>query len=158
MYGYVIIREDERKEFPKEFRRGRSKLFIEGGLLKYKNHDKFLMVAPTRIRPEILEICHSEWVCGHFGIFTSHQRAWWPTLYNGVVRYISDCEMCVVTKPQQRNPGKMDIRTFSKSPMELVSIDYLVELPMIKRGNKHILSINDQFMRFTQIYAVSEDS
>ena len=81
---------------------------------------------------------------------------WWPTLYNDILRYISNCEMCVGIKPQHSNPGKMGIRTFPKSPMELVTIDYLVELPMAERGNQYILSINDHFTKFTQIYAVSD--
>ena len=38
--------------------------------------------------------------------------------------------------------------------MELVSIHVLVDLPITHRGNRHVLSINDQFSKFTQLYAV----
>ena len=57
-------------------------------------------------------------------------------------------------KPLNRNPGGMGIRSFPSSPMELVSIDFLVNLPITHRGNRHILSINDQFSKFTQLDAV----
>ena len=36
------------------------------------------------------------------------------------------------------------------SPLDLVSIDYLVDLPTTSRGNEHILNINDHFSTFTQ--------
>ena len=49
-------------------------------------------------------------------------------------------------KPLNRNPGRMGIRLFPSSPMELVSIDFLADLPITHRGNRHILSINDQFL------------
>ena len=48
----------------------------------------------------------------------------------------------------------MGIRLFPSSPMELVSIDFLVDLPITHRGNRHILCISDQFSKITQLYAV----
>ena len=47
-------------------------------------------------------------------------------------------------------------KIISKSPMELVAVDFLVDLPITHRGNRHILSINDQFFKFTQLYAVPD--
>ena len=38
--------------------------------------------------------------------------------------------------------------------MRLVSIDLLVELLVTARINRHILCINDHFMKFIQIYPV----
>ena len=59
-------------------------------------------------------------------------------------------------KPLNRNPGRMGIRSFRSSPMELVLIHFLIDLPITYRGNRHILSINDQFSKFTQFYAVPD--
>ena len=52
----------------------------------------------------------------------------------------------------------MGIRSFPSSPIELVSTDFLVELPITHRGSSRILSINDQFSKFTQLYAVPDRS
>ena len=41
-------------------------------------------------------------------------------------------------------------------PIELVSIDFLVELPVTARNNRHIMCINDHFKKFIQIYPVSD--
>ena len=39
--------------------------------------------------------------------------------------------------------------------MELVSIDFLVELPVTTRYNRHLMCINDHFTKLIQIYPVS---
>ena len=62
----------------------------------------------------------------------------------------------VFLKPLNQNPGRMGIRSFPSSPMELVLIDFLVDLSITHRGNRHILSINDQFSKFTQLCAVPD--
>ena len=50
----------------------------------------------------------------------------------------------------------MGIREFPCASMELVSIDFLVELPVTPRNNRHIMCINDHFTKFIQIYPVSD--
>ena len=50
----------------------------------------------------------------------------------------------------------MEIRGFPCAPMELVSIDFLVELSLTARNNRHIMCINDHFTKFIQIYQVSD--
>ena len=147
-------------EIPKVYRMSKNKLFIENDLLMYNHHGYNLVVAPSEIRLEILDMCHSQWCSGHFGVFKTHKRVlksfWWPCLYQEITQFISDCEICLSVKRLCRNPGRMGMRSFPTSPMELVSIDYLVELPVTRRGNRHILSINDHFSKFSQIYAVPD--
>ena len=50
----------------------------------------------------------------------------------------------------------MEIRGFPCAPMELVSIDFLVELSLTARNNRHIMCINDHFTKFIPIYQVSD--
>ena len=40
--------------------------------------------------------------------------------------------------------------------MELDLIDFLVDLPITHRGNLRSLSMNDQFSKFTELYAVPD--
>ena len=147
-------------DIPKMYRISKNKLFVKDDLLMYNHHGHNLVVAPSEIRLEILNLCHSQWCSGHFGAFKTHKRVlksfWWPCLYQEIVQYVSECEICLSIKRLNRNPGRMGIRSFPTSPMELVSIDFLVELPVTARGNRHILSINDQFSKFTLIYPVPD--
>ena len=129
-------------------------------MLKYRHHDSVCTVVPLKLRREILDLAHSKRFSGDLGIFKTHSRIpelfWWPGLYEGIVNFISNCEICMIVKLQLRNPGRMGIREFPCAPMELVSIDFLVELPVTARNNRHIMCINDHFMKFIQIYPVSD--
>ena len=129
-------------------------------MLKYRHHDSVCTVVPLKLRREILDLTHSKRFSGDLGIFKTHSRIpelfWWPGLYEGIVNFISNCEICMIVKLQLRNPGRMGIREFPCAPMELVSIDFLVELPVTARNNRHIMCINDHFTKFIQIYPVSD--
>ena len=81
---------------------------------------------------------------------------WWPGLHSDIVDFITQCEVCISVKPVNRNPGRMGLTSFPSSPMELVWINFLVDLPITHRGNRHKLSINDQFSKFAQLYAVPD--
>lgn len=149
------------KEIPKSYRADRQKLFVdEDKLLKYRHHSNVLIVVPEHLRNEILSLCHNKWTSGHFGVFKTHKRVlnlfWWPGLYNDVTQYINNCDICLRVKRLGRVPGRMGIREWPNKPLELISIDYLVDLPQTSRRNKHILVINDHFSKFIQVYAVKD--
>ena len=50
----------------------------------------------------------------------------------------------------------MGVREWPTKPLELVSIDYLTELPRSARNNIHLLVINDQLSKFIQVYAIKD--
>ena len=99
-----------------------------------QSHSNYLVVCPSELRSEILDSSHSQWYSGHFGIFKTHKRVlasfWWPDLYSDIVDFITRCEVCISVKSLNRNSGRMGIRSFPSSPVELVSIDFLVDLPI----------------------------
>ena len=144
---------------PKEFCRYKNVLVLDG-LLKYSHHGKYILVAPEDFREEILWLCHNQFCAGHLGLFKTHQRVlelfWWPNLYRDVNNFISRCDVCAGIKPQNKNPARMGIRQFPTRPMDLVSIDYMVDLPVTARGNRHLLAINDHFSKFMQLYPVRD--
>ena len=121
-------------------------------MLKYRHHDSVFTVVPLKLRRENLDLAHSKWFSGHLAIFKTHRRILelfrWPGFSENVVNFISNCEICVEVKPQHRNPGRKGIRGFPYTLMELVSIDFLVELPAMARHNRHIMCINDHFTKF----------
>ena len=56
-----------------------------------------------------------------------------------------------------RVSGKgMCLRVWPSKPLDLISIDFLVDLPKTARGNVHILVINDHFSRFIRLYAIKD--
>ena len=45
---------------------------------------------------------------------------------------------------------------FPKKPLDLISIDFIVELPISNCNNKHILTIVDHFTKRLKVYAVPD--
>lgn len=144
------------EELPAEFRAHQQKLYIENNILKYKHHQKILVVAPSVIRKQILSLCHNHFTGGHFGIFKTHNKVlesfWWPSLYRDVQEYISQCEICLLVKLPNRKHGNVGKRSWPSKPLELISIDYLTELPTSSKNNTHLLVINDHFSKYIQVY------
>ena len=50
----------------------------------------------------------------------------------------------------------MGIRAWPTRPLELMSIDYIVNLPITNRGNINILVITDHFSKFVKCYALKD--
>ena len=91
-------------KFPKCYRRYKNKLLIQDDTLKYRHHDSVCPVVPLKLRREILDLAHSKCFLGHLGILKTHRRIlelfWWSGLYEDIVNFISNCEICIAVKPQ----------------------------------------------------------
>ena len=146
-------------EIPKYFRKHLSKLSIVDELLCYNHHGNMLIVTPKTLRDEILELGHSQFYSGHFGTFKTHRRilgsAWWPDMFNNIRNKLRNCKICVMVNAQKKNCvlGK---RPFPNKPLDLISIDFIVELPLSNGNNKHILTVVDNFTKHLKVYAVKD--
>ena len=131
------------------------KISIDGGLLQYKHHNQYCVILPSELRQETISACHADWATGHFGIYKSHQRIlecyWWPTLFKDIKEFVENSSLCLRVKPQQKQQGRMDIRPWPSKPLHLISIDFLVNLPITSRGNRHLLVVNNHFTKFIKL-------
>ena len=117
-------------------------------------------MAPIEIRDEIVRLGHSQVLSGHYGVFKTHRRiletCWWPELLQDVQNYIKSCGTCVQTNPSCRKRSRLGKRPFPKVPLEWVSIDFIVDLPITKNNNIHILTVVDNFTKFIKVYALKD--
>ena len=47
-------------------------------------------------------------------------------------------------------------RKWPTAPLELISLDFLVDLPRTTKGNVHLLVINDHFTKLIKLYAIKD--
>ena len=84
------------------------------------------------LRYEIVSLSHSEWYSGHFGIFKIIRRInnnyWWSTVKEDVTNFISTCKICSSIKTPNRPCGKMGRKKWPTAPLELISLEFLVNL------------------------------
>ena len=143
------------QECPLQFHRFKGLLKLDS-VIKYNHHGSWLIVAPKEFQNEILWLSHNQFCAGHLGVFKTHKRVlgmfWWPKLYEDVTNYIAACEDCLKIKSGNRKLAKLGIRQLPICPLELVSIDFIVELPVTRRGNTVLMAINDNFSKFIQLY------
>lgn len=122
----------------------------------------WLEVIPREKRSDIIHHHHDIPTCGHMGVTktTSRitQKYFWPKLRSDVARYISRCQVCLRTKPEQKAPiGQMlSKQTTIARPWELVSIDIVGPLPRSTSGYCYILSVMDCFSKFVLLFPLRQ--
>ena len=116
------------------FKRELDQLTIIDGILYYKYRGKSLIVAPKSLYKEILELSHSNHLTEHFGSYKTHRmvlnRFWWPNCFKDVSDYVTNCLLCLKTKHPRHKEGFMGVKPWPVKPLDLVSIDFLVDLPV----------------------------
>ena len=134
VYLYLTGKQDK-ESVHKSYRR-----FIDKGLLQHKHHDRYCVILPSELRQEIFSVCYADWATGHFGIYKSHQivleRYWCPTLLTDIKEFVENCSLCLRVKLQQKQQGRMELRSWPSKPFHLISIDFLVNLPITSGSNK----------------------
>ena len=81
---------------------------------------------------------------------------WWPGVQKEVEDFVGNCQVCLCTKSENRVQCKLGKRQFPDKPLELISIDFIVDLPLTERNNRNILTIIDQFMKYLVIYPIPD--
>ena len=81
---------------------------------------------------------------------------WWPSTFRDVKDFVAECKVCLQTKPQKRKRARLGKREFPTAPLEPVSTDFLVDLPVTAKNNQHILVMNDHFTKYIKLYAAKD--
>ena len=141
---------------------------VEGVLFRvYKrrprNCERLQVVIPPHLVSGVLTSLHASSTGGHFNreklLSQVQLRFWWPT----VAADVNSCQLLPKMRrgsnsrntpvPQPRAPmGELR----ASEPWETVSIDFLTNLPITARGNKHLLVCSDHFTRFCDVFALPD--
>ena len=139
-----------------------NKLLLKDDILYYKYHGKNLIVATKSFHSEIIQLSHSVYLSGHFGTFKTRQailkRFWWSESFKDVEAFVQSCLICKKVKHSRRKESFMTKKTLPSILTEVISIDYLVDLPVTTRKNRHILVINDSFSKHINLYPVKNNT
>ena len=119
---------------------------LKNGLLYFKG-DR-LYVPEGSLRHKLLHEAHDAPLSGHLGrdktIARLAQGFYWPRMHQSVGDYCKTCETCQVIKPSQQ--GKLGLlmpHAVPERPGQVVSMDFITQLPKTKRGHTSIFGITD---------------
>lgn len=121
-----------------------------GSVSKEKPHNREL---DEKTRRQILYEFHDAPIGGHKGMNKTYRaiksRYTWPNMRQEIEEYVKKCRSCKlnkVLKPRKKAP--MEITTTAGLPFERCSLDIVGPLPVTQKGNKYILTFQDDLSKY----------
>lgn len=111
---------------------------------------------PENLRPQLLEFFHANPLSGHLGRFKTCKRiqalAYWPNLSVEVKKFVQNCHICQLHKPEcRRPPGKLE-QTIVSRPWEMLGVDLMGPLPRSSASNVHLVVFVDYYSRWVELF------
>jgi hypothetical protein len=102
------------------------------GLLMF--HGKIYIPNDRDLRHHIIKQHHDTCIARHAGQFKTlelvSRNYWWPQMSHYIGTYVKTCDLCNQIKVQHRQPiGKLHPSETPEAPWEVISINFIVELP-----------------------------
>ncbi|GMF55611.1 unnamed protein product [Phytophthora fragariaefolia] len=118
------------------------------------------LVVPTTMVDEVLHSCNNSIEGGHQGIGRTFHRVkadfYWVGMYADVSKHVQTCEDCSTSKAKRQLRGYSPCNVTSEYPFLMVSMDFVIPLPVTRQGNTALLPFQDHFTEFVIAKAMSE--
>ena len=122
--------------------------------------ERLQVVIPAQLVPGVLTSLHSGPSGGHFSqdkLQAQLQlRYYWPTMTRDVAEFCRVCQRCSERNPPIPQPRASMGELRATEPWEVVSIDFMTDLPTTQNGNKHILVCCDHFTRWIEVFPLPD--
>ena len=107
-----------------------------------------LCIPKGPLQTQIIHDHHDIPIAGHQGIERTHSAvhtlAYWPRLHRDIEDYVTSCDTCQRIKTSQQKPtGLLQPLPIPTRPWEVISMDFITQLPSTKNGHDAILVIVD---------------
>jgi transposase InsO family protein len=107
-----------------------------------------LCIPKGPFQTQIIRDHHDVPIAGHQGIERTHAAihriAYWPRMHRDIERYITSCYSCQRIKTSQQSPtGLLKPLPIPARPWEVISMDFITQLPVTKHGHDAILVVVD---------------
>ncbi|OWZ05931.1 reverse transcriptase [Phytophthora megakarya] len=110
---------------------------------------KLRLVVPETLGADMLHYSHEDFQGGHQGINRTFERLrsefYWIGMYADVQKFVRECVDCASAKGRPPVLGPSPDNIEPRCPFEVISMDFVTELPESDRGNTYLLLFQDQF-------------
>lgn len=133
-----------------------SKYEIRNGII-YKE-SRIYVPNNTQIKKKILYECHDSPIAGHVGVTKTVEHVsrqfYWPKLHEEVKQYVISCLPCQSNKPSNQEPiGLLQPLPIPEVRWEVVSMDFITQLPTTKHNNDAIMIVVDKLSKQAHLIA-----
>jgi hypothetical protein len=107
------------------------------------------LVVPVEMRHDVMHMHHADLQGGHQGIQRTYQRLtqeyYWRGMFQDVEAFVGECVDCATAKgaPLARGPSPGNVSP--EYPFHVVSMDFVIPLPVSRQGNTALLLFQDSF-------------
>src|SRR6184192_974733 len=135
------------------------RFFLKNGILYYRDTDgkSKSCVHKTDVRTILTEY-HDGAVGGYFGrditIARVRQDFWWPTLWRDSTEFVKTCDRCQRYGPVENHNELHPYRPVF--PFEFIFIDFIINLPITSKRNRHIITMTDGLTKWIEAKAYRE--
>ena len=124
--------------------------------------ERWQLVLPSVLIPRVIKACHNSLLSAHLGVKKTISKIescfCWYGMKVDVTNWIKQCEFCGGRKRPSRKPfGKLR-KYIAGAPLDRIATDILGPFPVTECGNKYILVVMDQFTKFVEVYALSDQT
>ncbi len=117
----------------------------------------YILIVPNELRKEALRLIHEK-ESGHLGqhksIFKAEEYSYWPNLRKDMKAFVRECITCHQLRMSRGLQQQWQELPPVDQPLERVSID-ITEMGSGAIGQKHVLTVIDNFSRFVNLYPMS---
>jgi hypothetical protein len=123
--------------------------------------DQIYLVPESKIKTQVLRICHDSPTAGHQGYFKTYkwirERFSWKGLKDDVLKHIRECTTCQQNKSEQTHPtGLLQPLPIPEKKWESISMDFITGLPHVQ-GKDCIFIVVDRLTKFAHFFAIPSD-
>ena len=114
----------------------------------------YVLCVPKDVRSEIIQEHHDIKSMGaHCGYHKTYNRIaslyFWHSMSRDIKGYVSSCDICQKAKPRQVGSiGLLQPIPIPTIPFEVISMDFIAELPVTTSGFNSILVVVDKLTKF----------
>ena len=121
-----------------------------------------LLVAPESLPRILFEHCHDNPGAGHIGMNKTAARvrryAVWYKMIDSCLIYVKNCQVFNRQKKPHKKSKAHYVSYHAGSPIDRVHIYILGPLVETPRGNQYVFVIVDQFSKWVECYALSDQT
>ncbi|KAL0870001.1 hypothetical protein ABMA27_015882 [Loxostege sticticalis] len=118
-------------------------------------------VIPSEQREKVIADNHAQETAAHLGVFKTYRRLllryYWPGMYSDVVKFVTNCQICLAYKlPTHGTLGKMGRPKECSRPFQTLSIDLVGPLPASRKQNCYLFVITCCFSKYCLLFPLRQ--
>lgn len=121
-------------------------------------NDRLYIPKNKALYKKIISTHHDNCFSGHFGVEKTYELLsrsyYWPSMKESLINYISTCDTCQRHKASnEKKSGFLSSNRIPDQPWEVVSIDFITQLPVTKKGHDSIFVVVDRLTKMAHFIA-----